>query len=67
MSEAQDQDRGHATQKADEVVAKDLKKTWKGVFWDTFDKSPEERKFLGKLDAALLSFASLGKVHPDAI
>ncbi|KAF9641321.1 hypothetical protein BFW01_g681 [Lasiodiplodia theobromae] len=60
MSEAQDQDRGHATQKADEVVAKDLKKTWKGVFWDTFDKSPEERKFLGKLDAALLSFASLG-------
>lgn len=67
MSEAQDQGRGHATQKADEVVAKDLKKTWKGVFWDTFDKSPEERKFLGKLDAALLTFASFGKIQPHTI
>ena len=34
---------------------------WKSYIWDTFDKSPEERAFLGKLDAALLSFASLGK------
>jgi ACS family pantothenate transporter-like MFS transporter len=33
---------------------------WKGYIWDTFDKSPEERKFLFKLDAALLTFASLG-------
>jgi hypothetical protein len=27
---------------------------------DTFDKSPEERRFLFKLDAAILTFASLG-------
>ncbi|KKY22255.1 putative pantothenate transporter [Diplodia seriata] len=60
MPEPQDQERGPATQKADEVVAKDVKLSWKGVLWDTFDKSPEERRFLGKLDAALLSFASLG-------
>ncbi|KAL0258621.1 hypothetical protein SLS55_006118 [Diplodia seriata] len=64
MPEPQDQERGPATQKADEVVAKDVKLSWKGVLWDTFDKSPEERRFLGKLDAALLSFASLGKSHP---
>lgn len=26
---------------------------------DTWDKSPEERKFLGKLDACLLTYAAL--------
>lgn len=36
------------------------KRTWKSYVWDTFDKSPEERKFLFKLDAILLTFASLG-------
>ncbi|RMZ78714.1 hypothetical protein DV737_g3756, partial [Chaetothyriales sp. CBS 132003] len=36
------------------------KRTWKSYLWDTFDKSPEERRFLFKLDAVLLSFASLG-------
>ena len=35
-------------------------RTWKSYVWDTFDKSTEERKFLFKLDAALLTFASLG-------
>ncbi|KAF7563921.1 hypothetical protein G7046_g184 [Stylonectria norvegica] len=34
--------------------------TWKSYFWDTLDKSPEERKFLFKLDAVILTFASLG-------
>ncbi|MCJ1308190.1 hypothetical protein MMC25_001842 [Agyrium rufum] len=33
---------------------------WQSYLWDTFDKSPEERRFLTKLDAALLTFASLG-------
>ncbi|KAE8162968.1 pantothenate transporter [Aspergillus tamarii] len=28
--------------------------------WDTWDKSPEERRFLFKLDAAILTIASLG-------
>ena len=42
------------------VVQKNVKKNWRGYIWDTFDKSPEERNFLFKLDAALLTFASLG-------
>lgn len=36
------------------------KRTWRSYLWDTFDKSPEERKFLFKLDGILLTFASLG-------
>lgn len=36
------------------------KRTWRSYFWDTFDRSPEERKFLFKLDAVILTFASLG-------
>ncbi|CEN60856.1 Putative Pantothenate transporter [Aspergillus calidoustus] len=34
--------------------------SWKSCVWDTFDKSPEERRFLFKLDVALLTFATLG-------
>ncbi|EIN08776.1 MFS general substrate transporter [Punctularia strigosozonata HHB-11173 SS5] len=36
------------------------KSTWKGALWDTFDSSTEERRLLFKLDAVLLTFASLG-------
>lgn len=36
------------------------KTSWKSYIWDTFDKSPEERKFLFKLDAILMTLASLG-------
>jgi ACS family pantothenate transporter-like MFS transporter len=36
------------------------KRTWRSYLWDTFDKSPEERRFLFKLDAVILSLASLG-------
>jgi MFS transporter, ACS family, pantothenate transporter len=36
------------------------KRSWKSYVWDTFDKTPEERKFLFKLDGILLTFASLG-------
>ncbi|KAI1500745.1 major facilitator superfamily transporter [Biscogniauxia marginata] len=36
------------------------KKTWKSYIWDTFDKPPEERRFLFKLDAVLMTLASLG-------
>ena len=43
-----------------DVVQKQVKQSWRSYFWDTFDKSPEERQFLFKLDAALLTFASLG-------
>lgn len=42
------------------VIQKTVKRKWQSYIWDTFDKSPEERKFLFKLDSALLTFASLG-------
>lgn len=44
------------------VLKKDTinNRRWVNYLWDTFDKSPEERKFLFKLDAILLTFASLG-------
>lgn len=43
------------------IVVQDVpKRTWRSYLWDTFDKSPEERRFLFKLDAVILTFASLG-------
>lgn len=48
-------------ERAEDVVALKPRRKWQSYIWDTFDKSPEERKFLTKLDAALLTFASLGK------
>jgi hypothetical protein len=45
------------------VVQKNVKKRWVSYIWDTFDKSPEERRFLTKLDAAILTFASLGEYN----
>jgi ACS family pantothenate transporter-like MFS transporter len=43
------------------IIQEKPKKKWTSYLWDTLDKSPEERRFLFKLDAALLTFASLGK------
>ena len=43
-----------------EEVSPKPKRKWQNYIWDTFDKPHEERKFLFKLDAALLTFASLG-------
>ncbi|TQN68336.1 Pantothenate transporter liz1 [Colletotrichum shisoi] len=43
-----------------EVLQKTPKSSWKSYIWDTFDKSPEERRFLFKLDAVLMTLASLG-------
>ncbi|KAI1767706.1 MFS general substrate transporter [Hypoxylon sp. FL1150] len=42
------------------LVAEKPAHTWRSYFWDTFDKSREERRFLFKLDAVVLTFASLG-------
>ncbi len=42
------------------VVQKNPKKKWQSYIWDTFDKSPEERHFIFKLDLALLTFGCLG-------
>lgn len=44
----------------DTLIHKEVKRNWRSYVWDTLDKSPEERRFLFKLDFALLTFASLG-------
>lgn len=49
-----------AAEQATDVIQTTPKRSWKSYVWDTFDKSPEERRFLFKLDAAVLTFASLG-------
>lgn len=36
------------------------KPTWKGKIWDTLDRPPKERRMLMKVDAVILTFASLG-------
>ncbi|EXJ62032.1 hypothetical protein A1O7_02465 [Cladophialophora yegresii CBS 114405] len=41
------------------IQAKPTRK-WQSYIWDTLDKSPEERRLMFKLDAAVLTFATLG-------
>lgn len=43
-----------------DVIKETPKHNWRSYIWDSLDKSPEERRFLFKLDAAVLTFASLG-------
>ena len=50
-------------QQAVEVIDAEPKRKWQSYIWDSLDKSPEERHFLFKLDAAVLTFASLGKIR----
>jgi MFS transporter, ACS family, pantothenate transporter len=45
---------------AEEVIQTKPKQNWRSYIWDSLDKSPEERRFLFKLDCAVLTFASLG-------
>jgi ACS family pantothenate transporter-like MFS transporter len=42
------------------VQQQNEKKDWRRYIWDSFDKSPEERHFIFKLDFALLTFGCLG-------
>jgi hypothetical protein len=44
---------------SDPIHAKPKRK-WQSYIWDTLDKPPEERRLLFKLDAAVLTFATLG-------
>ncbi|THV04492.1 MFS general substrate transporter [Dendrothele bispora CBS 962.96] len=48
------------SQKATPSVTAGVKSDWRSVIWDTLNKPPEERRFLFKLDTALLTFATLG-------
>ncbi|KAF4460158.1 MFS general substrate transporter [Fusarium albosuccineum] len=43
----------------EDVVVKPLK-TWKGYLWDTWELPPEQRWLLFKVDAFVLTFASIG-------
>lgn len=61
MSTADNLDNPDAAHHAEEVIQTKPKRNWKSYIWDTLDKSPEERRFLFKLDAAVLTFATLGK------
>lgn len=49
-----------STSTSNEVTFGQVKGGWRSYVWDTFDKSPEERKFLFKLDGIILTLASLG-------
>lgn len=49
-----------ALERVELIEAEQPKRKSQSYIWDTFDKSPEERRFLFKLDAAILTFASLG-------
>jgi ACS family pantothenate transporter-like MFS transporter len=43
-----------------DVVQEQPKRRWQSYVWDSLDKSPMERRFLFKLDSAVLTFACLG-------
>ena len=60
MHREEDQVPPEASDKAEVVIQEKLQRKWQSCVWDSLDKSPEERKFLFKLDFALLTFASLG-------
>lgn len=62
MDHVEDEQQRKPSDKADAVIQEHVQRKWQSYLWDTFDKSPEERKFLFKLDFALLTFASLGEV-----
>lgn len=42
------------------IEDKSFKTKWKSLLWDTLDKGPVERRFLLKLDIAMLGFGGLG-------
>lgn len=52
-----------ATDKSDSFTEQEVKekpKTWKSFVWDTWELEPEQRWLLFKVDAFVLTFASIG-------
>jgi hypothetical protein len=49
------------------VIQLKPQKKWTSYLWDTFDKDLKERRFLFKVDAAILTFASLGMCFADLL
>lgn len=60
MSTPRAEEAAATTESPGPVIEKNKKRRWVSYIWDTFDKSPEERRLLFKLDTAILTFASLG-------
>lgn len=60
MHLSEDQYQREPSSKAEVVIQEYVQRKWQSYLWDTLDKSPEERRFLFKLDFAILTFASLG-------
>lgn len=52
---------------SDTVIKAKPQRRWQSYIWDSLDKSPEERKFLFKLDLVLLTFASLGLCWTNSV
>ncbi len=51
----------HASEVCEDFMHTESSKPhWTAYLWDTLDKSREERRFLFKIDAAILTIASLG-------
>ena len=57
---SQDSESRRAIEHAAGVIEEEMPRKWTSYVWDTLDKPKEERWFMFKLDAALLTFASLG-------
>lgn len=55
----------HVVQSDEELRKKPHR--WYYYLWDTLEKPKEERWFMFKLDAALLTFASLGTYTTESI
>ena len=48
-----------ARNESEQQLVKPQKPSWKGVVWDTFDLPKDERWLMFKLDAFVLTFASV--------
>jgi ACS family pantothenate transporter-like MFS transporter len=49
-----------ASQASSQSVVVHSSKTWKGYIWDTWELPPDQRWLLFKVDAFVLTFASIG-------
>ena len=59
VSRSQSIDAGNVSSSDDESFTKPTK-TWRSMVWDTWELPPKERWLLFKVDAFVLTFASIG-------
>lgn len=60
QNDVYDRDAEVTTNSSQEEVAAKPIKTWRGYVWDTWELPPEQRWMLFKVDAFVLTFASIG-------